>query len=460
MSRLTNELNGGNGNGHKKDSGWWRSLSKSIFRPPRTATSSDVDTDPVRWAEDSLFSTIGSPTFDAAPQHDLALGFEGPDWRRGHGDGQIGQPPGEGEAVVEVGVREYWKRWVEQRHRRAGQLKAEVEIARQEVERLKLRLDSVQHAFQQIWMKKQMNYHAFSRPLAWLYLIFGVILLLSDIPLSLKLVAVGFGVRTTPPDGVKGLTVDDFFYAPLAVFGQYWEAIMLALGVAAVGIFVKYFFDLIVLRDQESEVPPWWVKIVMVIVLTGFCATIYVLGVYRAEIQVQATVKEIVEEVENESVGLISQDLSGYTPEKKAELIRERTDNALKSAPTWTSVTFVALTLLIPVVGGICFSASGSRFRHAKQFNALRDELRELEGKYAQQVTALHRHREEYEAETKALAEEQANPSGESLAKLRVNLYRHGYERGRHAPAPPEEIPSLYDWCWAAVSKLLASKSR
>lgn len=399
------------------------------------------------------------------------------EWHLGWTDGRCGQPASLNKEIVEARVRADAAEALQST--RATMASKETKIAglRDLLEKRKQRLTSKEDFYNKLSEKRNRNYLEFSRPLGYLYLIFAILLFLADIPLSLKLVASGFQVPVesdlpvgvTPIGSSAKLLIDHLIFHPWYVFGTFWESLALAAGIAFVGIIVKYYVDLIILRDSEAPRPRWYAIVALTLILLGFVATTYLLGNFRAEQQWQAVRSQIETSVkaENEANKIFNASNPKSTARRifneneiSGEVTKRFTERQALSGSNWLTQTFIALTLLLPVVGGVCFSASGSKLRNAKQYWFALLDYKKLEIESDRLSLSLKKEEGDLQGLREKLKEITIDPDRlKCLTDLKFGLYLHGYARGRTAPETLEEGASLYERCEKAVTKLLAKNS-
>ena len=399
------------------------------------------------------------------------------DWGLGWTDGRSGQPLRLDRPTLEAGARLELKERVQE----IGQLIA-VKVTRfaalkDLLDRREEHLKTTQDFYEKLSRKRNANYLEFSRPLGYLYLVFGILLFLADVPLSLKLVASGFQVPVEAelPEGVAAigsttkLLIDHLLIYPRYVIGLFWESLALAGGIAFVGIIVKYYVDLIVLRDKDVERPRLLATVVLTVILFGFIGTVFLLGNFRAEQQMQADRRQIDNTVrdENQKNQAFNENNPTAQPRRvfsETEIVDEvnrryGTQSSMKSA--WLIQTFIALTILLPVVGGVCFSASGARFRNAKQYWLAFLDYKKAENERDRLVLQIAKEQGDVTQLTQRLQELKSDPDYlTAIVDFKLGVYQHGYARGRTIPETVESGASLYERCESAISKLLSRKAQ
>jgi hypothetical protein len=382
-----------------------------------------------------------------------------PVWQMGWTDGRYGQSEKINENVLRVEGKLQWIARLEAAEAKIAQTSGHVAALKSAKTWAQPKLDAVSTAFQKLNEQRQEHYQEFSRKLGVFYAVFAVLLLAADIPLSLRLVAAGIGVTTSFREAGQNFTPDDIFLN-LGVFTHLWEAILLALGIAALGIFVKFYLDTIVFRDNQKKSHSWLAAILMTLTLILLVASIGILGLYRAEQQQEQFRQKIAADIKQKHQQKIHDGLEKQLP---ADLNTEIND-AVKAAPQasrWQSGTFIALTLLLPLIAGFCFSTSGRKLRNASQYKATARALEQLEQQSQGITEQLCEAEENLQFQKERLEREKTDPEiKSSLADLPRLIYLHGYERGRNVPETLEEGATLYERCRKSVEKLLAKKTR
>jgi len=356
-------------------------------------------------------------------------------WQLGWTDGRYGQPSNTNEDVLATQGELEWLSRIENIKTKIGDAQARAATLQAAVDRTKPKLDALVVYFDELKDRRSKSFQDFSRPSAWTYAIFAGVLLFSDIPLSMKLVAGGFNL-------------------------DFWGGLLLALGIASTGVFVKYFLDEFFFR-KSADAPHPLFRVTLIGVLVLFAATIIVLGFYRSDRQArdvrQDTRTKISNQVKKEEDDAIENGLRSRTPEAIATDITKRYEEVNESKVG--QFTFIFLTLLLPIIGAICFSTSGRKFRHAKQFDITRNDLEETTKEYEGYLKALNLAKEDFDSQTTKLQYyEQTSLIKESIMNVQKSLYLHGYERGRNVCETLQHGVSLYTRCQSIVEKLLAKK--
>ncbi len=265
------------------------------------------------------------------------------------------------------------------------------------------------------------NPRGLSKLLALSYLMVATFLIAADIPLALKLTQEGFDLDLArSPD----LTIANFFYHPWPVFQENWEVFILAAGLALCSIYIKIFYD----RYATTSIPPveelveggtqahttkparplfaWFFHPVLWLTIL----TIVALGLFRY------TTIESLDAFEDSLAGLPVNGVWPFSSETFRTLV--------------TCFTFISITLLFPVIGGICLSLGLNQLhnlwalrRAARSARLARHELEEASGR----VEALRESATDWQAMLSFVG-------GDAFPRVAADLlrgsYNHGYERG------------------------------
>lgn len=346
--------------------------------------------------------------------------YDDPTWHLGWTDGRLGQSEEASEKVLRAQVHVERQEEIRKARELAAAARAKVETLRP---RLELALKEVTYAhsyYMRLWAERDKQSSRSSIPLGLMYLVFGLALFLADVPLSLQLVAQGFKIptRKTLLSGEK-VGVDMFFTDWWLVLSNLAEPLFLALGIALMGIVVKFFLDTIVFRDEDDPPLNRTTQVAMYVAFALFVGSTISLGMFRSEIM----------------------------------------RNIHGSILNYEVLTFICLTLTFPLAGGLCFSAGWRRLERARHFYFTRMRLRRVE----QRHDAIAAEFNEQSELVKSL-EEALDREGEDLTSSRVelrrNLYLHGYYRGRNVPETLDAGESLYGFCQRALRRALARKVR
>jgi hypothetical protein len=357
-------------------------------------------------------------------------------WHLGWTDGRHGQPPDDNVALITSQAKLAWQERAAAADARIEATRAELHSLKGSLGRLEERLKPIASQHLKLLSERSENPQSYSLSLWGIYSLVAMVLIAADLPLSLKLVAKGYGVESGS-----------------------WGAVLLALGVALSGILIKYLLDSFV-YDEEQEKKKWVVTVPLLLILLLFLSTTLVLGVYRAGVEQNMTIERL-----KTRKMVYQQEYSEKKDQATLDLIN-KADEDLKQAEAegrgfWRTGSFVALTLLFPIAGGICFSVGWRKLIRFHRFRKVEEVLGKVESEYREEELRYERTRGALESlEAKRTREQDAYQNGDAYTDMLVRLYMHGYERGRNVPETVDASASLYDRCEKAVNKLLAGKLR
>jgi hypothetical protein len=378
-------------------------------------------------------------------------------WHLGWTDGRCGQPAAENEAILRARGRLRWRERASATEAEVGAARALVQSLQGSVSRLRERVDEVAAIHLALLREKGESPQSFSKSLWIIYSVVAFLLLAADLPLSLKLVAMGYGVKTE--NRIDQRSVDDLLKFPGYVITEFWEAMLLALGIALAGVFVKYFLDAVLYREEQKGAARTF-KAALTLVFALFVGTTIFLGIFRADVQRQKNIEDLSRRLTE------LQRIGGNSPSPEMQRALANVDSKIKAeeAESWTSVrsvSFIALTLLFPITGGICFSVGWRKFVKFRSLNRAARDLRELEQAYGAELLRFEQASAVLESQqAKRDREAAAYASADDYADMLVGLYRHGYQRGLNVPETLNAGEGLYERCEKAVQKLLAGKLR
>jgi hypothetical protein len=444
------KANGHTANGHSEEEAAYRSLIIEIENAPGIGRSDG--------------STTSEPYARPPASYKEYL------WQLGWTDGRLGQPSEVNESVLDSQAKLDWLEEIALTERQIARAEANTTYLKGCYSRLQERLDQLQVLYNQLWTDIHQRARDHSFLLATIYLSVAALLMFADIPLSLTLVARGFDMKTEieDPNTREIVSVKDLFTSPYLTVTHLWEPLLMAIGIALSGVFVKYFMDEILFREDSQEDDRkfykrrgFWRTIVLSALFIGFIWTIIVLGYFRADIQRQEKLSALRTQItiDGTNRNLTQADIDQSFENAKKDLLEK---------DKWAEWAFISLTLLFPIVGGVCFSAGWRRLEKTSPY--LGPKLKYYNTKYAlwrmerrhdkvyQQFTSAE---EEVKALRAKLERERTIYRKEDLlAELKKNVYRHGYERGQAVPETIDAGLSLYERCQKALHKMVAKDVR
>lgn len=325
------------------------------------------------------------------------------EWRIGWSDGRVGP---EQETAKSLFDYESQRRSYEVSRRlkeASEKASALLEKLRQKRDRILADLERIDKAFKDLDDERLASPMSFSRPLGLFYVVVAFVLFVADIPLSL-LASDGLGI----PSDYDALS--DLRKAG-ASWSASWETIAFALGIAALGLFFKFIADFFFKPKYASN------KVVKAISIVSLLAVLALVGSNLFFLaKVRTTVKMMQEASRAQQLGLPG----------------TANANALQDAQYWANLSFICLTVTLPLLGGICASAGWSRLQNATRFAKIEKErlaARETFDKVDEEF-------QDADAKEKIARYESlhAGDLREAAAKAAYAVYQHGVTRGFAVP--------------------------
>lgn len=296
------------------------------------------------------------------------------------------------------------------------------------------------------------NPRKFSRGVALIYLAIAVLLTFADIPLALKLTQTGFDL-----DLGENFRIQQLIENPWEVFKENWEVFILAFGVALCTIAIKIFYDEFIEKPLEhtikefkkfkSEFEPeelqkikwshWGRLIFKAFVLVLTVTTVVMLGKFRFEtIEHQNRLEEAAARAAgaNDQVSDLLIPLTKDDPATVTSLQDSTVAGAEATRKDITQWTFILITIMFPLIGGICASLGLNYWGNARELKMAQNHRK------SSQIAFLAASKELEEADKKksnwngALKWCESGDFVNSVQKLLLNQYDHGYQRGLLEP--------------------------
>ncbi|MCO6491787.1 MAG: hypothetical protein J5I98_25455 [Phaeodactylibacter sp.] len=399
-------------------------------------------------------------------------------WYFGRKDGSIGQ---------KQMPRNFFKTHAEQiRDEVAGHLESqkvkntvEYKIKKKVFKAKKKIKDEAERYRNEIFTRKELYPRNYSLWLAYFYIIIALLLIIADVPLALKLTQYGFNLYTDNGDHSidhfftlqQGcLSMDESFFKHIwLVFANNWEVFILAFGIALCTVYFKIFYDDFVgypvdkaarqfkilnrfedfsTEDMNAIRWKYYARLaVKVSILVLTLGTIIYLGFFRAE---NSSAMDSSTTVISESQLKFLQQLGGPVPEST---IKEE-DTA--SLDRLSKICFILITILFPVVGGICLSLGIGNFQNRRE---LEESTSYYESRNKEYLEALGEYTEV--AKNKEICEknlERVTKDGftEEYTDFFYFCYQHGYERG---VVEPDKKLDIYERAQKLRDRLVSTKS-
>lgn len=247
-----------------------------------------------------------------------------------------------------------------------------------------------------------------------LYLLIAIFLILADIPLALELTQQGFNFPSPDPDSEKHLTISALFHNPIEVLANNWEVFVLSIGIALCAVYVKILYDEFIEEPIQMIVTRF-----KNIPGVNYQNTDEILKMekgykFRKRIKVGLFIFTILTIV---SLGFFRFEV----------IIAEGS----WEPSFWVQLSFILITLLFPVVGGVCFSLALSSWQNKRRL-IIEKKANDLHhDKYS---IAMRNHSD---AENKVKRLEvfvrdwtENNEICQNYIDMIIGMYNHGYERG------------------------------
>jgi hypothetical protein len=336
----------------------------------------------------------------------------------------------------------YWEKGCQDALR--GQRRAKIDdLAQAETDQLcqqinseyKARADRLEHACQtnqDIWEQEKKHFlsrhshlqaletalsadpRQISLMLAIGYLSIAILLIVADIPLALNLTQQGFDLDLSPTD--EG-AISQFFSDPWLVFRANWEVFILTGGVALCSVYIKIFCDRYLIERPNIDAPasaaqrssPSRLFFSRVFYFT--ISTFVAMGIFRVLSHEALEIAKAQSDERELPAGFV---LSHFP----------------FLHPIITGLTFIFITLLFPLIGGICLSLGLNQIHNYKALKRARCWQESAEKNYKDASEALDQSREKKTNLDGMRNWVQDEKFSTTTAKLLRESYLHGYERG------------------------------
>jgi hypothetical protein len=341
-------------------------------------------------------------------------------WRVGWTDGRVAQDTEEHEQILRNQSAYERSQLVLSRMREAEAARAEVSVAEMRQERARVEAERVKEVYSELAQKFRRHRADFSQSVGWLYLIVAFFLFLADLPLSF-LAADGLGIRTAIINSAGQRSGVDDLRQLSANWPALWEPLVLAMGLAAMGLFFKLVLDYVFLSDsEESSGRRTLAWIVFGLLTVGAIVAYIYLGDLRAEDK------------------LVAATITAGKPVSLARL------------QSLGRTAFTLLAVVLPLTGACFFAFGAKKLHNARQLHELRDESKRADDALDTALDQTTRARANLAAAEAALAYARTEPL---VSDSLYALYRHGYERGYNAPESLLFGASVYERCRANVER-------
>lgn len=293
----------------------------------------------------------------------------------------------------------------------------------------------------------------FSFTLGVVYLSIAFILILSDIPLALKLTQQGFDLDMDANHPVQAL-----FERPWEVFQGNWEVFLLAIGIALCSVFVKIYYDEFISRpvDKVIEELKRWRGLeaeedrksalqlkrrryrVKTALLVFSILSIALLGVFRFQ-----TVMQI--EKEERAIQRLSTNMEfEFLEEGESPAAETSLPEASWGYHATSLLTFIFITLLFPLIGGICASIGLNTIFNARALKQAKQEREIAESGLKNVRSTLEKHKGEVLRWTSKKDVITRPDYVENFAEGLYGLYNKKYEEGfLSSKKDLDDLPSI-----------------
>ena len=290
----------------------------------------------------------------------------------------------------------------------------------------------------------QYSHRQFSVLLGFVYGFFSIVLILADIPLALELTKRGFNLKSDPNNPISDLfqygTNEGFLLHFFKVLTANWEVALFAIGIAFCTIYIKIFYDdfigvpleNLIKKSSESPIADyeelhyddeehyasevgslefqeislakreevtrrfnrlwWWRFSVKCAVLMILLSSIVVLGYFRYSVTVAEDVKAI--------------------------------------PATVTFLTYSLLTLLFPIISGICGSLSLNCFHNSREIGKAEREKKQAQKEVENATDNFRKQKEEKERNSGFLKWLDTEDNINQMKNYMKYCYESGYKFG------------------------------
>jgi hypothetical protein len=308
-------------------------------------------------------------------------------------------------------------------------------------------LDRQQERAHFVYVKYQ--YRFFPRSHSWLlglfYMIVAIALIIADIPLALKLIQEGFNLSGTGtgPQGFPYLFKGDFW----SILALNWETVTTAMGIALCTVYIKIYYDDFVAAPYANQ-------------MMTFKRFVEDNNLNNEVLGQEGMHRNIKREYRGKR--LWKTGLAIFTLLAILSLALFRLQTAGKSGEfdrTFVSdAAFVMITLLFPVIGGICLSHGFANWQNMVRLYSAKSKCKACRKKYLHSGQQYALSQKEYEdlaaAERRFCDEERmVNEYQGSL----IAFYRWGFSTGGMQPEKytkgEDFFNKILEWRNIAVSR-------
>ncbi|MBV8516185.1 MAG: hypothetical protein JO197_02170 [Acidobacteria bacterium] len=385
--------------------------------------------------EVSAWPLAGNDTnerFDDSSGEPLPTSYGEAEYRRGWTDGRLGVRAPQISAVYRHRAEQWCAAVRAATTHRVELAKADMHTAVERADRARGDAVRIEEGFIALERHRLDSPASFSWPLGVVYCVVAAILWIADLPLSL-LAADGLEIKTN--------------YAKLANLDSIrldwrsmWEPLAFAIGIAALGLFFKFVADFFFKPALQHKL---WMRIVSGVMVVGLITLVTWNLYYLAELRTGVkSLQEARRATATDTNGMAA-DVVGLT----AKMQRD------------AGMSFVLLTLTLPIIGGICASVGWSRIQNINRYRVLRKSCRETRSA-ADELMAEARKTEALvkSAENEAAAAAQLDAG--RVEAVAMSLYEQGFLRGVLVPETLHDGRRLHERIQVALKRRLGVAER
>lgn len=334
-------------------------------------------------------------------------------WMAGFDDGQVGQTWLEHERILRVDAERERADEIAECEQRVERAKADGEIANGVHAREQERYERVAEQYRKAAEDREKNPSQYSRAMSIIFILLAVAILGADYPLS----------QAISKEIIQETGLESWFIAG---------------GIVAMGLFFKIVADSFMTPRYllHPVVRPFtWIvtAILAVIIAVTLSAVLVLLGIFRGD-----TLKktESTDTTFSAPVTTTATTTASSTAPKPSSGVGATLQGAFSLEPSLVAkVAFLALGLLLPILGGIFASTGTARWHNHEQLKRLHARYDESHAAYEAVVRQMH---EQSARLRTAEGELNSLKSRTTLVGNRYHTYLHGYERGLCDPAAVE----------------------
>ena len=430
--------------------------------------------------EQEDFSDGSDPQYRQEPAQ-----FTDPLWRMGWTDGRANHPLDRGVATVAAESEFELDRQAKDAQDKANELRSSLPALEQERTHLQVLVTGIAAALEDQLARQRENSMAFSRPFGIFFLAVAIGITVSDVPLSLNLVASSFHLPNEQYFKVQGATwtavdpsaplppnpvrvgASDLLVHPLLVLQYLWEPWVLALGIALCGFFFKLFLEQVGdwgkipgLSDRQKRGLRWAIPVIYVAMIVSVVWTYDQLADLRAK---QQALQSVLNEQQDLNAKLAAAAAGADTTKLRAAIdaLQAREQELRPAVELRASSAFFWLTVVLPIVAGAFLSAGSQTLARCGSLVLLRKQVDDSTARLLATSTQIGKYKGQADAITDFVTKVICAPDyRQRFVARRVEVYRHGYLRGRLVPETVMPKAGPHGWCEREFRRFLGERLR